>query len=103
MRSGTLLRDTVSNSGRWKEVTKMFEQSLLENAARSGWKKALAVVISTTFQVALLMLLVVMPLIFPESVPKLAAVARTWLDVPQPPQPITDRLPKHRPQGGSGG
>ncbi len=81
----------------------MFEQSLLENALRSGWKRALAVVISTTFQVALVMILIVMPLIFPESVPKMATVVETWIHLPQPPpQPIADRPPAHRPQGSSG-
>jgi protein TonB len=80
----------------------MFEQSLLENAARSGWKKAMAVVISTTFQASLLMILVVAPLIFPGSVPTMAKAVETWIELPRPPQPITDRLPKHRPQGGGG-
>jgi protein TonB len=80
----------------------MFEQSLLENVVRGGWKKALAVVISTTFQVFLLMVLVVMPLIFPESLPRVVQWTGTIIEVPQPPRPITDALPKHRPQGGDG-
>jgi protein TonB len=80
----------------------MFEQSLLENAARSGWKKALAVVISTTFQVSLLMILVVMPLIFPESLPKVVRWTGTLIEVPQPPGPPVNRLPKHHPVGGVG-
>jgi protein TonB len=80
----------------------MFEQSLLENAAQRGWKKALAVVISTTFQVSLLMILVVMPLIFPESLPKVVQWTGTYITIPQPPEPITERLPRHRPVGGVG-
>jgi protein TonB len=79
----------------------MFEQSLLENAARGGWKKALAVVISIMFQVSLLMILVVMPLIFPESVPKIAEAAKTWLLPQPPPRPIPVRVIGPRPQGAS--
>jgi protein TonB len=81
----------------------MFEQSLLENVVRGGWKKALAVVISTTFQVSLLMILVVMPLIFPNSMPAMAEAAKTWIFVPQPPhpRPIDDRPQARRPPSGS--
>jgi protein TonB len=73
----------------------MFEQSLLENAARSGWKKALAVVISTTFQVLLLLILVVMPLIFPETVPTMAQRVVRWVTLPDPPRPMSNHPPAH--------
>lgn len=82
----------------------MFEQSLLENAARSGWKKALAVVISTTFQVALLMILVVMPLIFPESVPTMAKAVVRYIslpDLPDPPHPTSYPPARRLPVNGS--
>lgn len=66
----------------------MFEQSLLENAAGSGWKKALAVVISTTIQCSLLTLLIVIPLIFPQAVPHVTKVVQTiFIDQPKPPEP----------------
>jgi protein TonB len=80
----------------------MFEQSLLENAARSGWKKALAVVISTTFQVTLLLVLVVMPLIFPEAGPRLATAVVRYIILPEgprPPEPLQHA--RRLPTGGS--
>jgi protein TonB len=80
----------------------MFEQSLLENVVRGGWKKALAVVISTTFQVFLLMVLVVMPLIFPEAGPQVAKAVIRYISLPDPPHPPSSYRPEHRvPVGGS--
>jgi periplasmic protein TonB len=75
----------------------MFEQSLLNT--RGGWKRAMTVVLSTMIQVSLLMLLVVMPLVFPESVPRIAEAAITYVRLPQPPGPRqVDRRPTHQPQ-----
>ncbi len=77
----------------------MFEQSLLPSGGKTGWKKAAAVVISTMFQVTLVMVLLVMPLVFPEAMPQLARKAIVIVTLPRDPDP--PEPPTLHPTGGS--
>src|SRR5882672_4251259 len=63
----------------------MFEDSLMESGGMIRTNQKLTTAISTTFQLALVGFLVLLPLIFTEALPN--AQLTTWLVAPPPPPP----------------
>ncbi len=63
----------------------MFEDSLMESAGRIHTNQKLTTTISTVVQLALVLFLVLLPLIFTEALPK--GQLTTWLVAPPPPPP----------------
>jgi len=81
----------------------MFEQSLLQNTAKSGWRKTASVALSLAFQCSLVAAMIVSPMIFTEGVPRVHNVVKSWiLDPPPPPGPEPIARPTgHREPSGT--
>jgi protein TonB len=62
----------------------MFEQSLLQNSAKSGWRKLLSVALSVAFQCLTIAAMILSPMIFTEGIPKIRAGARFIMPEPPP-------------------
>src|ERR1700730_4364905 len=63
----------------------MFEDSLIESGGRLKTKRGLTTTISVLFQIGLLMVMILIPLIFTEALPKQQLM--TFLVAPPPPPP----------------
>ena len=63
----------------------MFEDSLIESGGRLKTKRGLTTTISVIFQIGLLMVMILIPLIFTEALPKQQLM--TFLVAPPPPPP----------------